>query len=201
MAPPLMPSLPGFMFPVKRKKIWNTAKADALSGKKTRLGNWTYPQYGYQIGYDFLRSDPAHVEWQTLEGFIDSVAGAAGLFLYNDVNDNTAAAQLFGAGDGVTTTFQLVRTIGGFAAPVFAPVLSAGLVTQVTVGGTPTTAYSVSPYGQIIFTAAPALGQLLQWTGTFYWACYFDDDTTEFVNDLQNWFSVKSLNFTTSKLP
>lgn len=201
MAVPVFPSLPGFMFPVKRAVIWDTVKADALSGKRTRFANWTYPIYKYEIGFDFLRADPSLVEWQTLEGFINSMAGAYGLFGFNDVNDNTATAQGFGQGDGTTTAFQLVRALGGFAAPVFLPVLSGGLVTEIDVGGTPTTAYTVSPYGAVTFNTPPALGAALQWTGQFYQPCRFDEDVTGFSNDLKNWFSLPSLKFSTEKLP
>ena len=76
-----------------------------------------------------LRSAAAYLEYQTLQGFINSLYGGTGLFLFNDVNDNTATAQGFGQGgqgDGVTTTFQLVRTFGGFTERLSVPSRLAG---------------------------------------------------------------------------
>jgi uncharacterized protein (TIGR02217 family) len=202
MALPVFPTLPGLMFPMKRKSVWSTVKQDALSGKRTRYPLWTYPLYQWEISFDFLRTAAAFLEWQTLEGFIKSVQGAAQLFAYLDPNDSVATAQGFGAGDGVTTSFQLVRALGGFAEPVFLPVLSGGLVTQITVAGTPTTAYTVSPYGVVTFTSAPANGAALAWTGTFYFGCRFDDDATDFSNFMSGLFELKSpLKFSSEKLP
>jgi hypothetical protein len=201
MALPVFPSLPGLTFPVKRSANWSTVKQDALSGKRTRYPLWTYPTYTWEVSFDVLRTTAAFLEWQTLEGFIKSVQGPAQLFAYLDANDSVATAQSFGVGDGTTTTFQLVRSLGGFAEPVFLPVLSAGLVTQVTVAGTPTTAYTVSTYGAIVFSSAPTLGAALAWTGTFRFGCRFDDDATGFSNFMSGLFELKSLKFSSEKLP
>lgn len=205
MTTPSFPSLPGLGYPVKRGIKWELTKQDALSGKRIRLSYFTYPIYEYEVVLNFLRSDSNTLEWQTFVGFVNSLAGGTGLFLYDDPNDNTATAQTFGTGDGVTTTFQLVRSLGSFVEPVFFPTLSGGLVTQVTDNGSPTTAYTVSATGQIIFNSAPAAGHVLAWTGMFSWGCRFDDDVFGLMNDfLYNGaplWSLKSLKFSSEKLP
>jgi uncharacterized protein (TIGR02217 family) len=201
MTLPVFPSLPGLMYPVKRSANWSTVKQDALSGKRTRYPLWTYPTYTWEVSYDFLRTAAAFLEWQTLEGFIKSVQGPAQLFAYLDPNDSVATAQSFGLGDGVTTTFQLVRSLGGFAEPVFLPVLAGGLVTQVTAAGTPTTAYTVSAYGVVTFASPPANGAALAWTGTFQFGCRFEDDATGFSNFMSGLFELKSLKFSSEKMP
>lgn len=198
---PVFPALPGLAWPVTRSKVWNTVKHDAISGKRVRFGNWTYPQYKYQLGLNFLRSASAFAEWQTLEGFIDSVQGAAQLWGYSDPNDNAVSNQGFGTGDGTTTSFQLVRALGGFAAPVF---LLNGTPT-ITVGGTPTSAFTVSAYGVVTFNSAPAADAALVWVGgnnpDFYQPCRFDDDTTDIENFMSQLLRAKKLAFTTEKLP
>jgi len=193
---PIFPTLRGIDININRTHLWDTIKADALSGKRTRYPNWTYPLYKYEVTFNFLRTAAAFTEWQQLEGFIALAQGPAQLWGWDDVNDDTATNQLFGVGDGVTKTFQLVRTLGGFTAPVF---LMNGNPTF-TVGGVGT-AGTVSPYGQVTFAAAPAVGAVLQWTGMYYMPCRFDDDPTNFSQFASGFFEVKKLLFSSEKLP
>jgi hypothetical protein len=41
----------------------------------------------------------------------------------------------------------------------------------------------------------------LTWSGTYYWPCRFDDDTTELSKFLVNIYECKALKFSTEKLP
>jgi uncharacterized protein (TIGR02217 family) len=197
MTVPVFPSLPGIAYPVKRTVQWSTVKGDALSGKRTRFALWTYPVYWYDLPFNFLRSDALTLEWQTLEGFINGVQGAYGLFAYSDPNDNAVTNQQFGQGDGVTTTFQLVRSLGGFTIPVF---LINGTPT-ISVAGVVTASASISAYGVVTFASAPANGAALTWTGGYYMPCRFDDDTTDMSQFMRTIWELKSLKFSTEKLP
>jgi len=76
-----------------------------------------------------------------------------------------------------------VRTIGVFTEPI----LAVNAISSVTVGGAPTTAYTLSStYGYandtINFTMAPLLGQAVVATFTFNFVCRFDSDDPEFTN-------------------
>lgn len=193
----IFPSLPGITFPVKRGVVWSSTKHESLSGKRVRVSYFSYPIYNYEVAFNFLRTAAAFLEWQTLAGFINSLNGGTGAFLYNDVNDNTATNQVFGTGDGVTTTFQLVRTLGAFVEPVFFPDQP---ITTVAINGTPTGAYTVSSTGSIVFVSPPAASASLTWTGTFKWICRFDDDLWGFENFASALFELKSLKFSTEKL-
>ena len=197
---PVFPSLPGIAFPVSRKQNWSTVKQEALSGKRTRYPLYTYPTYSYQVSFDFLRSDSINLELQSLMGFIAELQGPYALFGYTDTYDNSVAVQSFGAGDGATTAFQLVRTFGGFTEPVFllngAPSIFVNGVLK-----TITTDYTVSAYGVITFTTPPAAAAPVTWTGSYYWPCRFDDDTIDFSNFMLNLYDLKKLSFTTEKLP
>lgn len=187
-------------WPVKRVPEWSTVRQDALSGKRTRTQNFSYPIYRYELTFKLLRTAAAYLEWQTLQGFINQQLGGAGLWLYDDVNDDTATAQSFGTGDGATTAFQLVRTLGGFGEPVFFP----NVITNVKINGVTKTVnvdYTVGNYGVITFTGAPAGGAALTWNGTFYWGCRFDDDQFGFQAEYSGIMSMRSLKFSTEKLP
>jgi uncharacterized protein (TIGR02217 family) len=197
MTLPVFPTLPGLAWSIKRTVERNTIKHDSIGGKNIRIANWTYPKYHYEVPFNFLRSAAAYAEWQTLEGFYNSVNGPAALWAYDDPNDDGVTDQGFGEGDGTTTAFQLVRAFGGQVGPVF---LVNGTPT-ITVGGTPTTDFTISAYGVVTFTTAPGSGNVLAWTGNFYMPCQFDDDNLEVENFMFQLARVKSLKFSTTKLP
>lgn len=197
MSLPVFPTLPGITFPVKRSIKWSSTKHESLSGKRVRISYFSYPIYAYELPFNFLRTASAFLEWQTLAGFINELLGGTQAFLYQDPNDFQVTTQVFGTGDGVTTTFQLVRSLGNFVEPVFAPQTP---ITTVAINGTPTSAYTVSTTGAIVFNTAPSAAANLTWTGQFYWICRFDDDSWTFENFANLLFEMKSLKFSTEKL-
>jgi uncharacterized protein (TIGR02217 family) len=201
MALPVFPSLPGIMFPVKRIPTWDTVKQDALSGKRVRSQNYSNPVWHWEVGFDFLRSASAYQEFQQLADFVNAAMGGTGLFLYNEPTDNTATAQQFAIADGSSANYQLVRSLypGGLASPE--PVFFPNVITDVKVNSVGTGAYTVSPYGQVVFNTPPNAGNVLTWDGTFYWGCRFDDDQFEFSNFMLNLFDLRSLKFSSEKLP
>lgn len=202
MTLPVFPSLQTVLaWPVNRTSMWDTVKNDALSGKRVRYSNRSYPTYQWEVSFNVLRSAAAFQEWQRLQDFLNNLYGGVGMFLYDDPNDDTSAGCNFGTGDGATTTFQLVRTLPGgtFGEPVFFP----NVISNISAGGTPVSPsdYTVNPYGTITFASAPNGGAALTWIGTFYWGCRIDDDGTPFANFMANLFRLKSLKFSSEKLP
>jgi uncharacterized protein (TIGR02217 family) len=109
---------------------------------------------------------------QTLIGFYNARQGQFDDWLYSDPDDSSVTAQQFGVGDGVTTSFQLVRTFGGFSEPVTALVSTDF---PVYVNGTATGAVAATLTGVVTFTTAPAAGALLTATFSYYWRVRFDD--------------------------
>lgn len=189
------PALPGLTYQNKCTLVWSTLKQPATSGRETRIGLWSYPARRYELAYEFLRNSGTTQEWQTLVGFFNQVGGAAGAFLYNDPNDNSATAQTFGVGNGSATTFQLARSFGGFTEPIFAPISP-----TVFINGGATTAFTLGSSGQVTFTTAPASGAVLTWTGTFNWLCRFDGDTLETDQVMSTYWEAKKVSFSTVKL-
>ena len=51
-------------------------------------------------------------------GFFLQLQGQFGTFLYTDPDDNAVAGQAFATGDGTTTSFTMMRSLGGFLEPV-----------------------------------------------------------------------------------
>lgn len=195
MSNAILPTLPGMSFPVERTPIWSTKVQESTSGKEVRLAYWSYPRWKYSISFDFLRSG-AQAELQSLVGFFNARQGAFDDWLFNDPDDNTATAQLFGTGDGVTTTFQLARSLGGY----YEPVRAVNVMTQITKNGTPTAAFTLNQFaGTVTFTTAPSAGQVLAWTGTYYWRCRFLDDQITPAKFMKDLWELSALEFQSLK--
>jgi uncharacterized protein (TIGR02217 family) len=196
MTLPVFPTLIGLTYPVIRRPVWRTIKQESLSGKRTRLPMRVIPQWQYELPYDMLRSDSVNLEWQTLLGFYNSVLGAAYLFQFNDVDDNAVTTQSFGTGDGTTTQFQLVRSLGGFIEPVYA-VNGAPSIFVNGVLKTVTTDYTIGSTGVVTFVVAPGNTLPLTWTGSYYWLARFDDDQEDFSKFMNKFWELKKVTFTT----
>lgn len=195
MAIPVLPTLQGIAYPVVRTPIWSTIKNEALSGKRARFALWSYPQYRYKVSFQFLRNSPA--ESQELIAFFNVVSGSAGLFQFNDPDDNTAANVIIAIADGSTTSFQLYRALG--TAQWYDPVFAITGSPVVMVNGLPVSDFSLSTIGVVTFTSPPAAGAEISWSGTYNWYCRFDDDTADFEKWLSTFYRQKQLVFTTEK--
>jgi len=196
MTIPFFPVLPGRGWPITRAPLWKTLKQESASGKETTIPAWTFPKYQWSVPFTTLRAAASYNEFQTLLGFINTLNGGALPFYYTDSIDNAVTAQVFGLGDGTTAAFQLVRAMGGYAELIQSP---AG-VPVISVAGVATAAFTVSNVGVITFTAPPAAGALLTWSGSFNWLCRLDEDTAEFSMSMPKLLELGKLSFTSKKL-
>lgn len=200
MSVPAFPTLPGLTYPVGRSHMIDVESEDAVSGARTRYSYQSYPLYKFTLKFEFLRSDQADLEWQQLAGFWNSVYGPTYLFSFDDPNDDNVTMQDFGEGDGATTSFQLVRTLGGFTEPVF--LVDPDVVPTIYDAGSPVSDanYTISQYGVVEFNTPPNNGDQLQWTGNFFWPCRFDKGSADFNNFMYQFFELNQVTFTTEKI-
>lgn len=193
MSDAVFPTLPGLTWNVHKAPEWKTKVQQAISGRELRAAFRQYPLYRFTLAFDFLRADSVNAELQALLGFFNARQGSFDSFLYTDPTDATVTAQSFGTGNGATTQFKLVRTYGGAIEPVMNlngnPAIYKAGVLQ-TAG----THYTISN-GLVTFVAAPANGNALTWTGSYYYRCRFADDTADFDNFLHELWTLKKLAF------
>ena len=196
MSNSVFPDFPGRSWPISRKPVWSTKVQESVSGKETRIGFWSYPRWDYTIDLETLRLSGSYTEMQSLAGFYNAVNCDFDDWLFLDPFDSVATTQIFGVGNGTTTTFQLARSFGGYVEPVRA----VSSVSQVRVAGTPTVAYTLDQYnGKVTFSSPPGVGATLDWTGVFYWRCRFEEGSlTLSIEDIYH-SMVRSLGFRTLK--
>ena len=206
MSTSVFPTLAGLGWSVTRREIWKTRSQEAISGKETRIADWSYPRHQWSLGFDFLRqgafSGTAYSEFALLAGFFDLRQGAFDSFLYTDADDNAVTGQAIATGDGATTSFDFVRGFGGFAEPILAPnVVSAVYLNAVAQSPSSYTVNgwgSASP-GTLVFTTAPGSGVAISADFSFYFPCRFAADQMDFEKFMAALYSAKKISFISLK--
>ena len=195
-------------WPVGREPTWKTQKHEAISGKTTTLGLWTFPRRAFSLQFDVLQAVLPWQEWQQLESFFNAVMGGALPFFYQDPNDYTVTGQGLGTADGATALWPFVRTLPGpisFVEPIQAVngatvnVYLDGVLQAVNTNYTLATTTPLGTTYAVEFNLPPAAGQVITADFQFYWLCRFDDDTASFSNFMSQFFELKKLKFTTVK--
>ena len=194
MSNAIFPTLAGVTWDIEKSPEWATGVADATSGRQYTLARRLYPIWHFDLPFAVLRASGSWTEYQQLVGFHNARKGRSDDFLYFDPRDNTVAAQPFAFGDGVTRTFRLVRTLGGFPEPVGA--VNTGSVIVQVAGVTTAVTFSAD-LSQVTFAAAPAAGAALTWSGQFYFRCRFENDKLSVKQFMQDMHSAASVKFKT----
>ncbi len=197
-APPAFPNLAGQGWSVHKKPVFATLVADHASGREVRDALWQYPLWEFELCFDGLASDSTSYpglgaqSLQTLMGLFLQAQGQFGTFLYTDPTDCRVSGQVLGAGDGATTSFAFVRTLGGFAEPV-------GWVTSVAsvaLNGAPqSSGWSLTSPNTLVFSSAPGSGVAVTASFSYAFQCRFLEDGQDFEQFMQNLWAAPSVKF------
>ncbi len=195
MSTAVFPTLPGIKWSVFKTPIWRTRIQKSVSGRELRAAFYAAPLWRFKLSFEILRSNNGYNEFQTLVGFFNARRGSYDTFLFTDPTDYAVSNQVFGTGDGNTVAYQLQRTLGSAADPVYAPsgtpsIYDNGVLVTPTVDSTT---------GKVTFASAPAAGHTLTWSGQFYFRCRFDQDEAEFEQFMSNLWSAGRIEFTSVK--
>lgn len=198
MSDTIFPVIRGLAWDVKKTPEFYTLTATSPTGLNVSAVLSAFPVWHFSLQYSYLRdyisAQNAQNDLQQLVGFFLNRYGNVDDFLYLDPNDNKVTNQVIGIGDGITTQFQLCREFGGFVEPVYGffgtPVI--------TVGGTPTTQFTISTKGLVNFNSPPA-GASIAWSGQFYYRVKFNETSMELNNFLYKLWEAKKVEFTSVK--
>ena len=197
ITPPSFPVLPGQTWSVHKRPTFSTHVAAHVSGREVRRANYAATLYEFEVAFDGLASSGfaglGASSLQTLLGFYLACQGQYGTFLYTDPSDSTIVGQAIGTGDGVTTSFTLARSVGGFTEPV-GWVTSVGNVSLAGLAQS-SSAYTLTTPNTLTFTAAPAAGTVISASFTYAFVCRFLDDQEDFENIMNGLWQLQSLKF------
>lgn len=197
--PDVFPLLAGQMFVTSKKPRWSTKIVQSAAGTERRQRRWSYPLWSFKVAYEVLVDKPAASDLARLFGFFNMHAGQFQEFFYLDPSDNQVVDQVIASGNGVTTTFQLVRTQGAGNHRFNEPVRGVFGVPTFKVGGTATTGFTIGANGVVTFASPPANGATITWTGGFLFLCRFDQDELDASQMMQQLWSQSGLSFVTVK--
>jgi uncharacterized protein (TIGR02217 family) len=186
----------GLSWGVSRTPSFNTRVHRSASQREARAALSAYPLWTFSMSFEVLRADVAFAELQTLGGFFLARRGQFDSFLYTDPTDNAVINQSMGIADGVTLTYQLVRTWGSFVEPVMA--LNASVTPVVYLDGVAKvldTDYTIDALGMVNFATAPVFGAAVTWTGAYHYRVRFTQDEAEFEQFMKNLWELKTLGF------
>lgn len=186
----VFPTLAGMSWPIVKRPIWQTIVNTSVSGRDVPATYWQYPLYEFDLTFTWL--EPSDME--QLEGlYLSSYGRAGGFFFDAGAGDDAVQAQAFGVGDGASKTFLLLRSRGTFVQPVDG---SFG-ARSATVNGVAAAATFSDVDGTVTFDAAPANGAALAWTGNYYYACRFKDDSNDFSQIVSQLWELQTLTLRT----
>lgn len=197
--PDIFPFMPGQSFLQLKTPVWSTDIQTSVSGRERRRQLWSFPKWRFKVAYEVLRDAPDRLELQKLFTFFNAHAGQYQEFFYYDRSDNSVAGQPIGTGNGVTTAFQLARTMTVGGITFNEPVRAISGTPSVYVNGALTTAYTVGAYGIITFASPPAAAAVITWSGSFFFLCRFEKDDLDTAQMMQGLWSNGGLDLLTVK--
>lgn len=193
MSNALLPELQGQTWPRQKAPRFKTVVQTSDSMRTWRVGRALYPVYSIKISYSYL----SQVDLDLMMGFFKQRRGRLDSFLFNDRDDRLVATpQALGIGNGSNRAFQLVRALGGFVEPVCGPLNGTPVV---RVNGVGTTAFTIDDYGLLTLTTAPTTGQVVDWTGAYYWRVQFAKDEQNYDEFMRQFWELKTLELETVK--
>jgi uncharacterized protein (TIGR02217 family) len=205
----VFPTLRGLGYSLTRASIWKTRTQPSISGKETRLADWSSPRYRWDMTFNFLQQGAFGgqqlSEMATLLGFYDQMCGGFNTFLFQDSDDYQVTSQVIGTTDGINTGFQAQRTFGGATMPV----LAINAVTALSVGGQAVNGpFTFNPWGYsgtaggpgyIFLPSVYPAGEQIVASFSYYFPCRFDADQCEFEKFASNFYALKKLSIMSVK--
>ena len=200
----LLPDLRGLSWDYTLTPTFSTGVQQATSGREVRTAFWSAPIWKISLTYEFLHDDSQHVdqngysELQQLVGFFLARQGSFDSFLIDlaqltrKPEDSTVSGQPIGTGDGGTTSFQLVRNIGGYLEQVQNPAGQSATTYVAGVKKAQGVDYTISN-GVVSFAVAPATGAAVTADFQWLWRVRFAQDEVELGNFMYLLWECKKL--------
>ena len=170
--------------------------AVTATGAEYDLAVAQYPLHDFELQYRFLRDGRGWggslqaLEFRTMMGFYLAMSGSLGRFLFLNHDDHQVFQQKIGTGDGVTTTFTLIRSFGanGFFGAEPVGQVDLGQLFNAYLAGSSTpvnpSAYTVSTAmpcaNTITFAVPPAAGAAVAVDMSYFYYCKLASNANTF---------------------
>jgi hypothetical protein len=113
MSTVVFPTLRGLGYDVIKRPRFSTKVSLAAGGQETRTPAYEFPKWEFELNFEFLSDRGAgNTDLKTLQAFILARRGSYDSFLFKDPDDYVVIDGVIGMGDGTSTAWTLVRTLG-----------------------------------------------------------------------------------------
>jgi uncharacterized protein (TIGR02217 family) len=190
------PSLSVLGWSTHIKPKFATLIAEHISGRETRTQRWANPYFNIELTYEVLRSAAAFAELQSIVGFFETMSGADEPFWIAPPGLTAVTGQTIGTGDGSTTAFPLVASVGVYTGPVYG---TPGVSAVYLDGVAQASGWSVSSsYAPVInFSSAPAADVAVTADFSVLWLCRFADDVQDLEEFMAQLYQLRTLRLVT----
>jgi hypothetical protein len=174
------PSLTTLRSSMRVSPRFETDVASHASGRSSRRAKFFAPLLDFELSFDVVRSDAAHLEMQQIAGFFAALNGAATPFWFAPPDLSDVVGQILGHGDGSTSVFPLTMSIGqtnlAIAGTSGVSAVYLNGVAQPAIDWTLSGVYPAT----IAFASAPFAGAIVAADFGALWLCRFADDALDF---------------------
>ena len=190
------PSLTTLGWSVHIKPKFSTLLAQHMSGRETRTQQFANPYFEIELTYDVLRSDAAIAELQAIAGFFAQMSGQDEPFWVEPPGLSAVTGQVIGIGDGLTTVFPLIASIGPYTGPAYG---TPGLAAVYLNGSRRSRDGRVSSgyLPAITFTTAPGSGVVVSADFGVLWLCRFAEDVQNFEEFMTMLWTLRTVRLVT----
>ena len=193
---PTFPNLTALGWSVHITPKFRNLLAQHVSGRETRSHQFANPYFDIDLTYDVLRADAMLAELQAIAGFFAQVRGEGEPFWFAPPSLSAVTGQVIGTGDGLTTAFPLVASIGSYTGPVYG---TPGIAAVYLNGIAQPSGWTVSSgyLPAITFTSAPAAGAAIASDFGALWLCRFAEDVQDFEEFMTMLWTLRTLRLMT----
>lgn len=195
-ADPAGTNLPGLAFSVHKKPTFRTNIKEAASGYEVRNALMQYPRWDFELTYEFLEDRTgAESSLKTIMGFFLQRQGSFDSWLFKDPDDYLVEAGVIGTGDGVTTQYPFLRSMGGFFEKIGQVDTDNDINVYFDGVLVDPADYTVTMPNLIVFDSAPAEDVEITADFQFFFACRFIEDQMDFEKFMDKLWALQTCEF------
>lgn len=190
----IFPELPGLRFDLQMTPSFNTGVSEASSGQEVRTSYQAYPRWDYDLSYEWLPNrKEGRQDLERILGFFLQRRGSFEAFLYKPPEVALQDRILVGTGDGVNSSFRLIRSIGGFIEPAGGVAVKTDLEVFLDGELMPYPSFELSDHRDLVFNEPPEEG--VEVRASFYplLRVRFKDDSADFTQFASRLWELQSI--------
>lgn len=173
--------LRGLVFGTSMTPNFNTGISTSVNGHETRNSYQAYPLWDFELSYEWLPNrTQGKQDLERIVGFFLKRQGSFESFLFLAPETPFEDMTLLGTGDGVITTFSLLKTTGSFVEPAGGVPLKTDIQLYKNGIMVPFDDFELLDNRDVVFNVAPAAEDTIQGCYRPFYRARFKEDSAQF---------------------